>query len=73
MNILQPSVKVHAQQFDPGDEAGVKDIVDEAIRLYGRLDVFFANAAMRDFGGIGVACGRICNRSSILVALTALI
>lgn len=45
MNLLYPDVKVHPKQFDAGNEAGVKDVVDEAIRLYGRLDVFFANAA----------------------------
>lgn len=46
MNILYPNVKVHAKHFDAADEAGVKDVVDEAIRIYGRLDVFFANAAV---------------------------
>ena len=46
MNVLYPNVKVHPKQFDAADEAGVKDVVEEAIRLYGRLDVFFANAAV---------------------------
>ena len=46
MNALYPNVKVHPKQFDAADEAGVKGVVDEAIRLYGRLDVFFANAAV---------------------------
>jgi NAD(P)-dependent dehydrogenase (short-subunit alcohol dehydrogenase family) len=45
MNQLYPSVDVHPRKFDAGDEAGVKGVVDEAIKLYGRLDVFFANAA----------------------------
>ena len=38
MNTLKPT--------NAADEAGVKDVMDEAIRLYGRLDVFFANAAV---------------------------
>lgn len=46
MNTLYPTVHIHPKQFDAADEAGVKDVVEEAIRLYGRLDVFFANAAV---------------------------
>jgi NAD(P)-dependent dehydrogenase (short-subunit alcohol dehydrogenase family) len=37
---------VHARTFDASDEEGVKAVVDEAIKTYGRLDVFFANAGI---------------------------
>lgn len=46
LNSLYPNVNIHPKQFDAADDAGVKDVVDEALRLYGRLDVFFANAAV---------------------------
>jgi NAD(P)-dependent dehydrogenase (short-subunit alcohol dehydrogenase family) len=46
MNILYPEVDIHPRHFDAADEAGVKGVVDEAIQKYGRLDVFFANAAV---------------------------
>ncbi|KIY02909.1 uncharacterized protein Z520_01374 [Fonsecaea multimorphosa CBS 102226] len=45
MNELYPEVAVHARKFDAGDEAGVKAVVAHALETYGRLDVFFANAA----------------------------
>lgn len=45
MNELYPNVHVHARHFDAGNEDGVKEVVDHAIKTYGRLDVFFANAA----------------------------
>lgn len=37
---------VHVKQFDAGDEASVKAVVDDAVSKYGRLDVFFANAGI---------------------------
>lgn len=43
---LYPSTKVHTKQFDASDEASVKAVVEEALKLYGRLDVFFANAGI---------------------------
>lgn len=45
LNELYPEVSVHARKFDAGDEAGVKAVVAHALQTYGRLDVFFANAA----------------------------
>jgi len=46
MNALYPEVEVHTRQFDVGDEATVKAVVDDAIAQYGRLDVMFANAGV---------------------------
>src|ERR1700709_786024 len=43
---LYPSVEVHTRQFDAADEASVKEVVDDAIKTYGRLDIFFANAGI---------------------------
>lgn len=43
---LYPGVDVHVRQFDAGDEASVKAVVDDAIKKYGRLDVMFANAGI---------------------------
>lgn len=37
---------VHPWQFDAADEAKVKAVVDDAMKRYGRLDVFFANAGV---------------------------
>lgn len=42
---LYPNVDIHTRVFDAADESAVKDVVDHAIQHYGRLDVFFANAA----------------------------
>jgi NAD(P)-dependent dehydrogenase (short-subunit alcohol dehydrogenase family) len=39
-----PSVEVHTRRFDAADEKAVKEVVDDAVTRYGRLDVFFANA-----------------------------
>ncbi|KAK1772340.1 hypothetical protein QBC33DRAFT_574961 [Phialemonium atrogriseum] len=39
-----PDVDVHTRRFDAADEGAVKEVVDDALRRYGRLDVFFANA-----------------------------
>jgi len=44
MASLYPAVEVHARRFDAADERAVKEVVDDALRRYGRLDVFFANA-----------------------------
>lgn len=41
-----PQVDVHPRCFDAADEASVKEVVDEALAQYGRLDVFFANAGV---------------------------
>lgn len=41
-----PGVDVHAWQFDASEEAKVKEVVDDAMSRYGRLDVFFANAGV---------------------------
>lgn len=41
-----PSVEIHTRKFDAADEARVKEVVDDAIKRYGRLDVFFANAGV---------------------------
>ncbi|KAK8087238.1 3-oxoacyl- reductase [Apiospora phragmitis] len=43
---LYPAVDVHVRRFDAADEAAVKGVVDEAVKQYGRLDVFFANAGV---------------------------
>ena len=34
------------RQFDAADEAAVKEVIDDAVKRYGRLDVFFANAGI---------------------------
>lgn len=46
INALWPKVHVHTHQFDASDEKAVKAVVDDALKLYGRLDVFFANAGI---------------------------
>ncbi|KAH8678208.1 hypothetical protein BX600DRAFT_146988 [Xylariales sp. PMI_506] len=43
---LYPNVEVHTRQFDAADESAVKEVVDDAVARYGRLDVFFANAGV---------------------------
>ncbi|KAI9840143.1 MAG: hypothetical protein M1838_004204 [Thelocarpon superellum] len=43
---LHPGVEIHTRQFDASDSAAVKAVVDEALERYGRLDIFFANAAI---------------------------
>lgn len=37
---------MYVRRFDAADEAAVKAVVDEAMKQYGRLDVFFANAGI---------------------------
>ncbi|CAG8973823.1 hypothetical protein HYALB_00005568 [Hymenoscyphus albidus] len=43
---LYPAVDVHTRKFDVADEESVKAVVNDAINVYGRLDVFFANAGI---------------------------
>lgn len=43
---LYPGVDVHTRQFDASDEKSVKAVVDDAVKAYGRLDIFFANAGI---------------------------
>lgn len=37
---------MHTRQFDASDEEPVKAVVDDALKVYGRLDIFFANAGV---------------------------
>jgi NAD(P)-dependent dehydrogenase (short-subunit alcohol dehydrogenase family) len=46
INAAFPKVEIHTRRFDAADEAKVKEVVDDAIERYGRLDVFFANAGV---------------------------
>ena len=46
LSALYPRVEVHTRKFDAADETAVKKVVDDAIKTYGRLDVFFANAGI---------------------------
>lgn len=41
-----PSVKSFARKVDAASEDDVKSIIDEAMKEFGRLDVFFANAGV---------------------------
>ncbi|KAK0352467.1 hypothetical protein LTR91_026172 [Friedmanniomyces endolithicus] len=43
---LYPGVEVQCRRMDAGSEDDVKAVVDECLELYGRLDVFFANAGV---------------------------
>jgi NAD(P)-dependent dehydrogenase (short-subunit alcohol dehydrogenase family) len=43
---LYPDVEVHTRKFDASDEESVKAVVDDAVKRYGRLDIFFANAGI---------------------------
>ncbi|KKA28673.1 hypothetical protein TD95_005153 [Thielaviopsis punctulata] len=56
---LTPDVDVHVHEFDAADEDAVRDVVEAAVRRYGRLDVFFANAGIvgRE-SGMGEVDGR---------------
>ena len=55
---LYPAVEEHTKKFDAANEDAVRSVVDDALRRYGRLDVFFANAGvggtMQVFGNITV-------------------
>jgi NAD(P)-dependent dehydrogenase (short-subunit alcohol dehydrogenase family) len=46
LNALYPNVDIHTWQFDASEEAKVKEVIDDALSRYGRLDVFFANAGI---------------------------
>lgn len=46
INSAYPSVDVHVRQFDASNEEQVKAVVDDAMKRYKRLDVFFANAGV---------------------------
>lgn len=46
INAAFPSVEIHTRCFDAADEDKVKEVVDDAMKRYGRLDVFFANAGI---------------------------
>ncbi|RBQ80658.1 hypothetical protein FVER53590_09548 [Fusarium verticillioides] len=46
INAAFPNVEIHTRRFDAADEDKVKEVVDDAIQRYGRLDVFFANAGV---------------------------
>jgi NAD(P)-dependent dehydrogenase (short-subunit alcohol dehydrogenase family) len=39
-------VEVHTRKFDAADEQATKEVVDHAVKTYGRLDIFFANAGI---------------------------
>jgi NAD(P)-dependent dehydrogenase (short-subunit alcohol dehydrogenase family) len=43
---LYPNVDIQPRKIDAGSEADVQSVVDECLRLYDRLDVFFANAGI---------------------------
>ncbi|KAK8039439.1 hypothetical protein PG993_007850 [Apiospora rasikravindrae] len=43
---LYPDVDVHTRRFDAASSSAVKAVVDDAVKRYGRLDVFFANAGI---------------------------
>lgn len=43
---LYPDVKVHSIKLDVGDESSVKQLVDDVLKTYGRLDIMFANAGI---------------------------
>lgn len=46
LNSLYPNVDIHPRKVDAGEEADVEKVVNEALDKYGRLDIFFANAAI---------------------------
>lgn len=43
---LYPGVDVHVKKVDAGEERDVQTVVDEALSVYGRLDIMFANAGI---------------------------
>lgn len=46
LNALYPAVDIHTRTFDAADEPSVKNVVQEAVDTYARLDIFFANAGI---------------------------
>lgn len=43
---MYPDVEIHTRKFDAADEQAVKEVIDHALKAYGRLDIFFANAGI---------------------------
>ena len=41
-----PQTKVHVAEFDAADEEKLQACIDAAVKEYGRLDIFFANAGV---------------------------
>jgi len=41
-----PGTSVEWRQFDASDEQAIKQVVDETVSKYGKLDIFFANAGV---------------------------
>ncbi|BFZ58917.1 hypothetical protein PYCC9005_005985 [Savitreella phatthalungensis] len=41
-----PSTTVHPMEYDAADEAKLEACVNDAVKTYGRLDIFFANAGV---------------------------
>lgn len=41
-----PAVKCFARKVDAASDEDVRGVIDEAIKTFGRLDVFFANAGV---------------------------
>lgn len=46
LNSLYPACTIHTKQFDATDEDAVKAVVEDVVKAYGRLDIFFANAGI---------------------------
>ena len=46
INELYPDAKVEVRKVDVGEESQVKDLCEDAVEKYGRLDVMFANAGV---------------------------
>ena len=42
---LYPDTKVHTRTFDAADGEALQRVISEALGTYGRLDIFYANAA----------------------------
>ena len=43
---LYPEVEIHGIKLDVGDEESVKNVCEDALSKYGRLDIMFANAGV---------------------------
>lgn len=46
INSLYPGVDILPRQVDAGLESDVEKVVNEALQIYGRLDILFANAGV---------------------------
>lgn len=46
LNSLYPDVKIIPRKFDAANEADVESVVNDAVKQFGRLDIFFANAGV---------------------------